>query len=351
MGIHCGDANGCLASFPGTDPPAPETLPTAALGKPGDDPKVQELEDIHISNLRTHRDRAFEWEVPGVSLVASVHQTTPPHKIDGSGMAWWNLEVQLRHPSSDVQIVSVAPTDGAEITKMDLQKRIVTLKVRAQAFCAVSPPRAGIFLKVQYREGSETRKEDLQIDFRCLVGDSVDGEAVAQGAADLASHYALVDPFIQSLIRERGLAEGSPGRFSQNLFGDLDWLKNRIKFVPRASYHQDPPHLYFPKSPSHYLEHYFLAPHETLRFGGDCEDWSIFVGAYLAMRGFSTMIAWRPGHAWVVAVDEYSKTWKIDWTNGHSYQRVTDVTRDDDGTPIQTAPVVVYGPFQMPAGN
>ncbi len=257
-----------------------------------------------LPNLRTLRDPAYPWEVEDSHLRAEVQQLS----------SWYgpknrNAWIDERKKSILLQVTVVAQDPQSRLVGVELKtahsrmsetsfyteggRSLAALKIemKAPAICPLSKNREPLQLEVTFKKGSETVVDSLSLDYQCLLGDVIENryanELVAKDVAELAHRYRQ-DPLIQKLI-----AKARPFR-TRYALTEIQRVKEWIRFGERTESRDEPNPS--PLGLSRGIA-YILSPTETVRYGGDCEDWAIFFGAYLAERGYTAQIAVGPGHA------------------------------------------------------
>lgn len=156
-----------------------------------------------------------------------------------------------------------------------------------------------VVLQVEYEFEGKRKTEDLAVDYRFLMGYQLGDPAKdvtafeeARILAEIAQRHRK-DAAIQKLLRRANTFKKGSIR------EEVARLKKMLGFESRDYYVSDPP-----SDIERGVEHYALAPTETLRYGGDCEDLAALAGAYFSGRGFRTEVAVGLHHAWAVVEGE-----------------------------------------------
>jgi len=240
---------------------------------------------------------------------------------------WWRLDVSLDMQGPPGQVWQLL---GASSPSPDVKNFVVnpdatpkagprklSLEFMTPGYCPVEKSREPIVVKVQYLQKGEIRTADLELDYRCLLGDS-NREPLNEGAQDLARLMEKYrsDPLIQKLV-SRASASGvtplmPPKRAIQILEDYLkEWIPDGFHYQHDASTHITSGGLWY----------YAFSPSEVIRFGGgDCEDWAILAGAYLSSLGYETYVANTEMHVWAVVRDRRPKLFRCPTAGGPTVQ-------------------------------
>ncbi|MCE9624236.1 MAG: hypothetical protein K8R69_02095 [Deltaproteobacteria bacterium] len=247
-----------------------------------------------IPNLRARRPMLIPVTLEGSRLSASVTEKSfEPTKLGTPARYQLEAEItalpgsrilSITSPSSKVTLQD-AP---AAIPSINIRKLLVTAK--APGLCDTTNPREPLSLVIDYSIQGKTFRESLDVDYLCLLGDLIpeDSRSTNKKAADFIAGLAKIyqkDPVIQTLLRRAQLF--SRGSALEEHRRVMEWVIPEIIDDP----HDGAPG-WTPGSA------YVLSPSESLRFGGDCEDWSILMGAFLSARGLNTEIIYVPAHVW-----------------------------------------------------
>ncbi|MFA5812470.1 MAG: hypothetical protein WC956_09100 [bacterium] len=229
---------------------------------------------------------------------ASVRAGRPSFSFHDAN-ARWQLSIDLRAMDGKPwRLVSVtSPTPGVRVTPVapgrtaSTGPRRVSLTVEAPGWCRVSREPVLLDLLVAI-EGREQRIV-LPIDDRCLIGDVIMRGGDDRNKLTEVAERSLHDPLIEQLARRaatepRGALAEELGRLRQWIrYNDTRWI-------------DDPPDAF---RGFHAATAYVLAPSETARLGGDCEDYSILIYCFLKRRGFDVQMAYSYPHVSVKARD------------------------------------------------
>lgn len=252
-------------------------------------------------NLRTWRTPAPNWSIAAGPFSVAVQTTeTSRSAVEVSWQLTADLDIHdsdwvLYMVRSDTQGVRVMQTSPDALSPR-LGKRRITLEVTAPTLCTVDQRQEEVLVTVMYGVGRTTQMQKLALDHRCLLGANVPNPD-ATAYAHFASRY-LNDPTITRLVEDSAhVPVGSVER-------EIERLKQMLDFGP-DSVQKDPFGLFADISAGE-GDHYVLTPTQTARLGGDCEDWSILIAAYLTRRGISASMVRGYGHIWVEALDPSS---------------------------------------------
>lgn len=224
----------------------------------------------------------------------------------------WKI-VSIDSPTPTVEINSLAPSEnpGEYQAKLD-----VSLPKRCEE-------RELITIDVQTSTGGKVETHTIPIDYRCLMGDIVDGGTLEESADDLAhiTEKYLYDSSISELVET---APSVPGTLEE----EVQHIRKALKLDMSKHYKPDGFATYNGKMLVG-IEPYAFSPNETVRFGGDCEDWAIFSAAYLTRRGFDAYIADSGFHAWtVVSNSDNTGYYKVDLTDPKAAIAITPIPND-----------------------
>lgn len=246
-----------------------------------------------IPNLRATRDHLRPWTVDSETLSASVAAT----RLEANfGYAVWRLDVEIKR-LKDVPWALMSVTTDAPDAKVDVAKdrqprsgpRIFSIEFMLPMWCPLTKQRERVTGRVTFMDVQGEHTEDLALDYRCLLGDFVPPLQDAT-LAELARTYSR-DPVIERLVRQTAdIPLGPPA-------AEIERLKQLVHFDGATSIRADP------REGIPEMRHgtaYNLAPTETYRYGGDCEDWAILSAAYFYRRGLDPTIATTYGHVWVL---------------------------------------------------
>ncbi len=246
------------------------------------------LKQRPLTNLRAGRNPEKSWQVEGQVIRATVQPSTldvnPGARhiqlritLETGGRPWKLLAASS--PTKSVSISNLKPDSKAKAGKREF---FVTFD--APARCTLENLREPVVLQLRFDLDGVVLSERMEVDHRCLLGNYYTD---AQGVARLAQKYRE-DPLIRRLVKE------SRSRPRLSLWDEAKSFGKRIR------YHYVPdPTDYSP--PGGFL--YGLSPTELSRFGGDCEDISTALGAYLTELGFRVKIAEYVGHARLRVLD------------------------------------------------
>lgn len=241
-----------------------------------------------IPNLRAQRDPG-SWVVEGSFGSVDVAATPPALDI---GEAHWTLSVAAHVPKRATDVRLSTTSEGVVLRKSSAAHGGLahgTFDVAAPTLCSVERPVEPVEVGVSYRLEGSVVDERVTVDYRCFLGRLVrspDGAAFAELA-----RQAMHDPSIERAVEAAGEAHGDAHAEVEALWR---WLDKRVR------YESDPYDFDNGWKPGHA---YALEPTDTLRLGGDCEDWAILAAAFLASRGVDVAIAETPSHVWVRAYD------------------------------------------------
>lgn len=273
--------------------PTSDNHSSESLHHLGFQPPRREGLDVRLPNLRALRPgtsyRAWEIVDHGVRL------TVTPRKLQSSlDGERWKLTVEIDVPSGtqwtlkNYRLLTSKTSIVQKPTLKGNRMQMVVL-VEAPLECALQDARQPVQLALEVTVDGRQEIRTIALDHRCLLGDRdkrIDGPSLA--------HYTekyLYDPIIDQLVeRAKNIPRGS-------VQSEVARLKQWLGF-DRSRWLSDPPDA----APGFDDEAaYILAPVETARWGGDCEDYTILLAAYLARRGFRTYTVFSRGHAWVQA--------------------------------------------------
>lgn len=251
-----------------------------------------------LQNLRLQRIPLRPWEVHSASLSASVQV------VSWDRSSGWELDIWA-YPLEEANTIEkfLSMMDGVNITQQGASGRRYHLRVSVNAPWDCHADASGnttVTLSAVVTGQERKRIETLAVDNFCLIGSVVRRRSAVAFAAIASKHAS--SPVITSLAEGRGEPT--------SLYGEIDYLRKKIQYDPDR-YRRDP----FTQALDPVRGGaYALSPWDTLRLGGDCEDWAIVIAAYLVHRGIDTWIATTNEHAWVRARDPFNGLLvDIDW--------------------------------------
>ncbi|MFH1830942.1 MAG: hypothetical protein ABH871_09240 [Pseudomonadota bacterium] len=242
---------------------------------------------LKIPNLRASRNPLFDWNVRSKTMTVRVHQAEPL-KI-ASRRAKWRLKVTADLDSKSGSFVSVkSPTPGVKLlsARHSGHKYEIELEVVAPTMCPLRKGDQKVELVFDIESSSGRKQLSTVVDDQCLVGEIVDSLDL-EPLARLAEKHAF-DPVIDQLLDKA--APYPVSDVNAEVKRLLKWVNFSRKLVL-----EDPPAIVG----SWFGTAYILSPTQTLRLGGDCEDWSLLVSGFLARRGYQTSLLYGAGHVWV----------------------------------------------------
>ena len=257
-----------------------------------------------IPNLRVHHLRqpqapSHAWEVEGTLLRAKV-------RPEDLGEIEWEgrkirLHVELSVPGRSWQLRQVSAATDDVVVQTDPKSHQVTVDFLAPTQCSLrSEARLPVSLEIVYEtDDHKLHSETLDLDFKCLLGDSLlekgPANSGAKSAAELATRYQA-DPQIQKWVH-RAEHEGKLSLWHE-VMRFHSWLS---PVYMREAYTKNIMAKY--SSAGIGEEPYALSPTELFRYGGDCEDHAMALGAYLTVLGYQARIMSRPHHVALEVID------------------------------------------------
>lgn len=286
--------------------------------------------DYKLPNLRTTREHlTSSWSASQGGLYASVTPIDLP--VDRvRRLMQWRLRIELNVPGKQWQLLAVRPTSRDEtisnVTPEPSPRagpRTVSVDIAVPPDCSPADNRKPVTIEATFRVGDETKTVRLDVDTKYLLGDFVYQPQTAKTHAVVA-HQHLHEASINALVER---AEKLP---RVSLARELERLKGWITF----HFQRDPSSIdqTFSKIRGDAAP-YSLTPTETLRYGGQCSDWTALLSAYLVRRGFKVTVAYAPGHVWLLVAEPWQPNrWTpVDWVGSAAR---------DNATPYSTAPVI-----------
>jgi hypothetical protein len=235
--------------------------------------------DASLLNLRAIRAPSAPFRFRSDTLIV-ISMATAPDRFGDGRQSRWSVTVEIRGMpvgtmvragDSTQEVSAVASADGS---------LIVTAEVEAPRHCRIQDQQR-TFATIELIADAGTRV--VPVDHECLIGDVVaatdDASETLLGLAQASSR--LLDE-MATVLREYTTLEDMEAML-------VEGLRARD-----AAYRTDP--MLQPGTPSDAFT-YVLRPEETLRYGGDCEDWSIVVAGLLARVGLEPSIQLLPSHA------------------------------------------------------
>lgn len=255
---------------------------------------------VRLPNLRSQRTPTKPWTIETSQLLATVKPTTR----QGSWVVGrWSLDIRLEGNGQPVHVLAVlSDSIGVRVSPVDRRAGVtpIHLDIDAPRFCPSTQTREPITITVQYLFGARVESVKLDVDHRCLLGDIIP-RIDAASYATLARKYTE-DPVIVHLANRANEFE------PRSLTTEVARLRSWVGF-DGDSIQPDPPDMVSGWSTG---TAYALSPTETVRLGGDCEDWTILISAYLARRGFSVSLQQTFGHVWTRARDANAAGTELD---------------------------------------
>lgn len=251
---------------------------------------------ILLPNLRTNHIPIGPWTVQSGSHTAEVAAGASKADEKQIDKRSWSLQIRFDAPVLEAS----SPTPDVKIRGIEPQPdgtSRIHLEVAAPTMCAPETAREPVELSIRF-QGQNQTTHTFQVDHRCLLGDYLK-RSDAMGLHEIALRH-WNDPALKRIL-------ASAPKPTRSLDEEMRYLKTAIRFGP-SSYQSDP----LDEAPGWTSgTAYVLAPEETIRLGGDCEDYAILAGLYLSHRGFSVSLAMSPSHAWVL-VHEGNRDLPID---------------------------------------
>lgn len=242
---------------------------------------------MKIPNLRADRTPLSGWEIrTNDGIAVNAHQVGPPRI--SSRRSKWRLRVAADLDSESGRFLSVtSPTPGVEFLSAvpSGHKYAIDLEVVAPTMCPLREGDRKVELVFGIESSDGKTYLSVPVDDQCIVGEIIDG-VEPQLMGRLAEKHAF-DPVIDQL-----LVRAAPYPLS-DVRVEVERLKEWIGFS-RELVREDPPSIvggWFGTA-------YILSPTQTLRLGGDCEDWALLVSGFLARRGYQTSLLYGAGHVW-----------------------------------------------------
>lgn len=249
-----------------------------------------------LGNIRTTHEplRPFVW-TDGVVRLASV--ASPALQVPGYYEMTFTTDVRIEATDGWL-IETVLPNAFALSTSAKSSEPgswLGEVSARIPAICSVGVRQSFVTVTVSLRHGSESRQVIVPVDHACLIGDS------SQNTPGLTALIAPEDPAISEIVQSIT---------SEDMNGGIESVHAALaEFLAShgARYRQDP------VVPAGMIEaeHYALAPSETLRYGGDCEDWAIVFASVLVRVGLRAQVVDTGTHAFAT-VDTGGGTYVFD---------------------------------------
>jgi hypothetical protein len=290
---------------------------------------VDFMSEIFANALRNRNQEHHSegaWTLPGNPLKIDIHAQRVASDQDGMIQ-----RLNVRIGDDGVRLLSVERLEAGEAKpafeasgyplKPQLGSMMpgeFSLDFRLPTTCALEDNRRPVRVKIRYERIGEKHKrpvdEVLDLDLACLIGDSIKFSEREKSLASLSSAY-IQDPALQALIaKAKPLPRLSAYQELSRLGG---WIAHLYVSDPGQSI----------SSIIDDGEFYAFSPSETLRYGGDCEDWAILASGYLAALGYHSYIHYQFGHVfssagflrseWVFAGDPNQfQSEPVDFTEG-----------------------------------
>lgn len=240
-----------------------------------------------LSNIRALRNPIlpFHWEQNGV-----VVNSTPNDLMEGPRVILsqpndvaWEVQAQIQIPEgTTARILENGDMEGVEILSFNQEENTLQLHVRMTAprMCQYGVRSRTFFeipIELQNPHGVETMR--VPLDQQCLLGDYLGVDEYTTARLTAYSHRP--SPIVEEIgqgIRHDFETAGSP----LNVGAVWEALQSSIRFRG-GRYVRDPMVVEgFYSAGSGYV----LRPEETIRYGGDCEDWAILVTGVFRYLGF-----------------------------------------------------------------
>ncbi len=260
-------------------------------------------------NYRTYVAPKRPWQVEAGEISATVtHREMRAEQNAFGKERGWYLGLDLSAGRGPWRLISVDARnhEGVRVRNYNADaeaidgERHVDLEISAPNTVRVPPNREPVTIAVTYQRGSEIRTQEMDVDYRVLVGETlpIDPSNDARPNAEFAERN-MGDPTIERLIRRARIFPR--GTLSQEISRLKRWLHYSIEtdfVIPPITEGEGPERDY-----SGFTGSNNLTPTETVRYGGMCQNWTALTAAYLARRGFEVWVALDPGHAWTIARD------------------------------------------------
>jgi hypothetical protein len=238
--------------------------------------------EVTLLNLRIVREPAAPFRFHEGSLVA-ISTATPPSAFGNGLRSRWSVTVEIRGMPADTAVQARDNTLEVDSVYTADGSLIVTTEVEAPRYCRIRDQlRTFATIELVVEAGSLV----VPIDHACLLGDLVSGTDASETLLDLARAPSWSLDEMTETVRPR------------MAFADVETLLVDELRVRRSTYRPDP--MVQRGTPADAFS-YVLRPEETLRYGGDCEDWSIVVAGFLLRAGVQTSIEIQPSHAFAAA--------------------------------------------------
>ncbi len=239
-------------------------------------------------NWRSRRRERLAWSIEQGGLMVGVASVAnKKSSVDVTDLTL-NISVRIQEPGEIKDLSFVGQETGENFSfqiSADRQSAEVQMQIKSPTICRVSQNRNTVTLNIVSQNGSTTQNTQIAVDERCLLGD-LPRNNVPDDIATLATFYAHHDPVIEALVKS------TPSRY-KTIEQRVAWLKSQLNFTDNIIQYSPPIGFGFAG-----LSAYALSPTETLRYGGECQDWTIFTGAYFMRLGHQTQVGFVPGHVW-----------------------------------------------------
>lgn len=236
-----------------------------------------------LPNLRALRTQQapFVWRATNVTVESNAEEA---RHVPGRYEETWIIRATVAIHAGTVEAVEIAEPHRL----LEVQRRAhnisVVVEVRVPALCPAQGP-ARTYVTLVVRTLRPQRTWNVPIDQACIIG-------------HLAREIEHVVPsVVHDSIAVRNLA-AEIRRYVPARSSLIDHIQRFATVIRnhRGTYRPDPRLYGLDRHPD---ELYGLLPDETLRYGGDCEDWALLVAGVLQRLGFPAVTQLSPQHAWV----------------------------------------------------
>lgn len=295
------------------------------------DRPIDEFPELSLNqpNLRVGRDNLPSWfiEVPGTGKFSTKISVKMSDFKRAEGVKpRWQLELGVPKKFGDLLRAEALGT-GTKILEVATGEQEIKIRLEVEAPYSCLPKtqaRETVALQLFRRQGKGEEKIKVEVDYRCLVGDYFKNDPNDLLRVALSHRQ---DPMLRALL-------AMAPKHSRSLREEFGIFKENSGLSPELGKDD-------PIQGVGVLHYYALAPFELLRYGGDCEDFAILSGLYLASRGFPTELGIMPGHAFV-RVREGDKQYIVDLTRKDRPEGLLE-TREYE------RPRTQYAKVEMPA--
>lgn len=294
--------------FNRSSPPPPESAVSAVADGL--------FREAWIGNIRTQRAPVHPF-IASQGQVSVMASATPPVANGSNMMSSWSIDAEIKI-SGAVTLFGIYDPDAKRATadhritalssapSPDGRSARVRAEVEVSKVCSAAHERKHISLGIKMKN-PDGREENVEvpIDHACLIGNFIEQASIEKMSS------APSEAVDRIATRIRG--ELSESRKKLTLDSALDVLKRIL--LERGSRYQQDPTVYATNVSG---EPYALLPAETLRYGGDCEDWSVLIAAILQALEFDAHPVITGSHAVVdirQARDGHTTISRVDWAN------------------------------------